>query len=575
MRWPWQAADRDAGDAEGQPRDDTPSPAGWAFLPPLSRTVGDQPTLTRTDSFTRSLPAWGNPSFMGPMSHLVSMDGPSGILDADGAGLGEPQETAYTPELPLPPRAALVAGPATEEADDESAEPESSPAASGPRADASRAVAPGADSSVPGSPVLSSSPIASAAPIQRLAVGDVPLASPRPVPGGNERPLPLAGAASATAASAQTFPSAETEGAPEPAAFAQGAPARSAADPRFNDGATNDGIATFVSLPSSRPLQRASESPAPRHSADSSSARRFGLGQPIRPGAPADAVQDRMRAGIQSADAPALPLAGPLAASAESEPSSTSVEPREPEGNLPEESTSPGQVGSGPTTPFRPAPGGALTGRTAAPRAGSGPAHLPTVGLLSLQRLGTAGLGKSMTSRAVASTAFSGQGTRTVVSRGVQQWAMPGAAGSPVDSGGAGSESADSRVLAGMAFATQSRGGAEPGSARGIRALQRDVGDLPLAAPAESGVRDVVLQAESTGVDGSSDPAPAAQPAVAPVASDAAVAGGPAPAAGASGPQSPQDVDALAEKLLGPLLRRIKSEMLLDRERRGLRTDAF
>jgi hypothetical protein len=34
-------------------------------------------------------------------------------------------------------------------------------------------------------------------------------------------------------------------------------------------------------------------------------------------------------------------------------------------------------------------------------------------------------------------------------------------------------------------------------------------------------------------------------------------------------------MDALAQKLLTPMLRRIKAELLLDRERRGLRTDTW
>jgi hypothetical protein len=56
---------------------------------------------------------------------------------------------------------------------------------------------------------------------------------------------------------------------------------------------------------------------------------------------------------------------------------------------------------------------------------------------------------------------------------------------------------------------------------------------------------------------------------------------GPAPAApersaGAAGPPSaatPDQLEELAKRLAGPLIRRIKAEMLLDRERRGLRTD--
>ncbi len=43
--------------------------------------------------------------------------------------------------------------------------------------------------------------------------------------------------------------------------------------------------------------------------------------------------------------------------------------------------------------------------------------------------------------------------------------------------------------------------------------------------------------------------------------------------AGITGASSEQ-IEALADRLLGPLTRRLKAEMLLDRERRGVRTDA-
>ena len=40
-----------------------------------------------------------------------------------------------------------------------------------------------------------------------------------------------------------------------------------------------------------------------------------------------------------------------------------------------------------------------------------------------------------------------------------------------------------------------------------------------------------------------------------------------------TGQASPEQLEELAKRLAGPLIRRIKAEMLLDRERRGLRTD--
>ena len=44
-------------------------------------------------------------------------------------------------------------------------------------------------------------------------------------------------------------------------------------------------------------------------------------------------------------------------------------------------------------------------------------------------------------------------------------------------------------------------------------------------------------------------------------------------ASGIPGGATPEQLEELAKRLAGPLIRRIKAEMLLDRERRGLRTD--
>lgn len=52
-----------------------------------------------------------------------------------------------------------------------------------------------------------------------------------------------------------------------------------------------------------------------------------------------------------------------------------------------------------------------------------------------------------------------------------------------------------------------------------------------------------------------------------------APAPGGAPNPGTAAHASPEQLEELAKRLTGPLIRRIKAEMLLDRERRGLRTD--
>lgn len=46
------------------------------------------------------------------------------------------------------------------------------------------------------------------------------------------------------------------------------------------------------------------------------------------------------------------------------------------------------------------------------------------------------------------------------------------------------------------------------------------------------------------------------------------------PSAAVDEGMSQEEVDELAKRLVGPIVRRIKADMLLDRERRGLRIDA-
>jgi hypothetical protein len=64
--------------------------------------------------------------------------------------------------------------------------------------------------------------------------------------------------------------------------------------------------------------------------------------------------------------------------------------------------------------------------------------------------------------------------------------------------------------------------------------------------------------------------APGPAPAPAPPAASPAPAPGAAPASGSS----PEQLEELARRLVAPLSRRLKAEMLIDRERRGHRTDA-
>jgi hypothetical protein len=82
---------------------------------------------------------------------------------------------------------------------------------------------------------------------------------------------------------------------------------------------------------------------------------------------------------------------------------------------------------------------------------------------------------------------------------------------------------------------------------------------------------DVPASAEPAPVEFAED-APASGEA-APVQRAAEAAAPTAPAAGGGAAASSEQIEALADRLLGPLTRRLKAEMLLDRERRGVRTD--
>ena len=93
MRWPWQrgAAEPRTDRAPGEPAapaavEPPVAPAGWAFLPALQRTAGSIELMSDADHFTGSLASWGDPSFTGPMTHLVSTEAPAGVIDVDGGG---------------------------------------------------------------------------------------------------------------------------------------------------------------------------------------------------------------------------------------------------------------------------------------------------------------------------------------------------------------------------------------------------------------------------------------------------------------------------------------------------------
>jgi hypothetical protein len=531
VRWPWQNSTNDA--PTSAPRGESaPSPAGWAFFPPIQRIVGDQPTLTRTDGFTRSLPAWGNPSFMGDMGHLVSSDGPSGVLDADGGGLGAPQLTAYTPELPLlrPARQpeSPLSSPEPAGEDDTQPESEVAPVLHRPRNPAvQRDFLEAQGQETPQvSPLPAALPLAIPPRVDQTPALETDESSEN-IPEPHEPPRALS---------------------PVQDSVRQGsAPAgRSSVDPRFNDNATNDGFATVVSLPTARPLQRRADETASRPIVNEPGQRKLGLGSPLYTGGKASEPAD-IAAPIQRTVGGELPL--------------VSQHGDEPAGETGLENASTPDADTESPTHGRHPEGEPIRSSAVAwpPDAASG----STVGVLSAQRLVTAGLERpllarpSVPQRDLASTALRA-GERPPRATGVVQRATALAPGTP---------STPTRRGSIEAFARQDT---SPAS------VQRNFGGLPLALPGESALHNAASSAESAATGAAHSAVSAAERAAAPV--ENAVAGATKEAAATiagSSAESPQDVDALADKLMIPLLRRFKSEMLLDRERRGLRTDAF
>ena len=107
MRWPWT---RRAAEPPPQPATATtpaadppaaPSPMGWAFLPPIQRTLAPPiATVTRPVEFPGELSAWRSPAFTDSLSHAVVDTSSGGVIDGDGGGLGHPTNTsAHAPEL--------------------------------------------------------------------------------------------------------------------------------------------------------------------------------------------------------------------------------------------------------------------------------------------------------------------------------------------------------------------------------------------------------------------------------------------------------------------------------------------
>lgn len=313
MRWPWQrerpepGPEASAPEVEAQAAPDSANrapvpPAGWAFLPPLQRTIGTMNLAHGPDRFAGSLAAWANPSFAGPMSHLVTADAPPGVIDVDGGGTGTGEAYRSEPAdmtLLIPPARSRPAGglptavQRTSSADDAPygassgtgvpddigvlhVEAVPTPAKQTPEVDFQPRPEHGTASMQrpSGGPQAPTQPTA---PVQRSASG----AQPSP-------PQPQA---AQTAESAQTAlpegdPGEADSGAPQAAEWHTSAWDTVAPLRPNSGGSTSDGNATYVPLPAPAAVQRATDrgpdSPrAAREATPFTYPSRLGLGRPL------------------------------------------------------------------------------------------------------------------------------------------------------------------------------------------------------------------------------------------------------------------------------------------------------
>lgn len=117
--WPWRrrsprAVQRSTADAPGPPTDepttepgagttqDTPDrvrgePPAWQSLPPLQRITPDEPRLNLPETFSASLAAWRDPSYLAPLGHLVGPAEPAGVLHDTAVPVSGPSPTVPEP----------------------------------------------------------------------------------------------------------------------------------------------------------------------------------------------------------------------------------------------------------------------------------------------------------------------------------------------------------------------------------------------------------------------------------------------------------------------------------------------
>ncbi|MER5704952.1 hypothetical protein ABT023_23810, partial [Micromonospora sp. NPDC002296] len=92
-----QRSTTDAPPGDGSPAPTRSGPPAWQSLPPLQRIISDEPRLNLPDTFTGSLAAWRDPSYLAPLGHLVGAAEPAGVLHETAVPVSEPPRSFPEP----------------------------------------------------------------------------------------------------------------------------------------------------------------------------------------------------------------------------------------------------------------------------------------------------------------------------------------------------------------------------------------------------------------------------------------------------------------------------------------------
>ena len=437
MRWPWQRERPEPGPEASAPEVEanraTVPPAGWAFLPPLQRTIGTMDLAHSPDRFAGSLAAWANPSFTGPMSHLVTADAPPGVIDVDGGGTGTGEAYRSEPAdlaLLIPPARSRPAGglptavqrtssaaDAPFEASSVTAAPDDFgvlPVEAVPTPEVDFQPMPDSRTTSNQAPLAAQwpssgpqAPVRPTAPVQRSAADAQPsppqpqAVQPQAVQPETAEPAP---AARPGADPGETAPAA-SQAAQWPAAEWRTSAWDTVAPPRPNSGgSTSDGDATYVPLPAApaapaapavqRATDRGADSPpAPRETPPFIYPSRLGLGRPLSFSSPASSEHPILPASdvpetrwpVQRAESP-MPAAGAVPPPSPANLASASG-PGAVAGSLADVATPPGAGPAAPMTFFgspassaTEAGNGSENGATAPDHDGTGEQQLSSAG---------------------------------------------------------------------------------------------------------------------------------------------------------------------------------------------------